>query len=186
MLAFTCTAAGTLCSGAFDEATVEPPAVAANTGVTLNEGQTISLTTAALQFVDVESGAANLTYSLDAAVANGTLFVDSDGNGVPTDAAEIRVAGESFTQDDIDSGRVKYQHDGSDTTSDSFQFDLIDADGGRADDQTFNLTVTPADTEVTLVGGVLTITDVNNGGDSADALAISHAAAPTRSQIRVA
>lgn len=152
----------------------DAPAGTVNTGVTVNEGQTITIVTANLQFQDIESAAASLSYSLDTAPGNGSLFVDTDGDGSPTDAAEIRTAGESFTQDDIDSGRVKFRHDGSDTTSDSFQFDLIDGDAGQVDNQTFNFTITPADTEVTLSGGVLTVTDVNNGGDSNDALTISY------------
>ncbi|NIR31417.1 MAG: hypothetical protein GWN84_19315 [Gammaproteobacteria bacterium] len=32
----------------------------------------------------------------------------------------------TFTQDDIDSGRLVYVHDGSETTTDSFTFDVTD------------------------------------------------------------
>ncbi len=83
------------------------------------------------------------------------------------------MASETFTQADINAGLLKYDHDGGDVAGESLQFDVTDALGNATNDQTFSITVRPADTEVTLSGGVLTITDVE-GGDSADQLTISY------------
>lgn len=130
-------------------------------------GQTI------LKFSDSNGGVSDVSYTLDSIPANGTLYLDTDGNGQPDGAAEILSAGESFAQADINAGRLTYDHDGSDTTTDSFQFDVTDEVGNATSDQTFSITVTQADTEVTLAGGTLTVTDVE-GGDSADKLIISY------------
>ena len=148
------------------------PAVT-NNGLTVNEGSTANVIgQAELESTDARP-AASLTYTLDFAPTNGTLYLDTNGNNAPDGASEILAATETFTQADIDANRLKYDHNGSDTTSDSFQFDVGDSIGNSTDDQTFNITVTPAQGEVTLVGGVLTFTD-EEGGDSADNLTISY------------
>ena len=149
-----------------------PPAVGANAGLTVNEGAVASgISQAALEFTDTNGP---VTYTLDTQPNNGTLYLDNDSNNAPTDASEILTVGESYTQANINAGLLKYDHDGSDTTSDSIQFDVTNGLGNSTTDQTFSITITPADTEITLVGNVLTITDVNNGGDSNDALTISY------------
>ena len=77
------------------------------------------------------------------ATSNGTLRLSGVGLGV----------GGTFTQDDIDSGRVTYDHDGLETVSDSFDFSLADGgeDGATADTGTFNITVTAVN-DTPLVG----------------------------------
>ena len=39
----------------------------------------------------------------------------------------------TFTQDDIDTNRITYEHDGSETTVDAFNFSLADGGGKRGD-----------------------------------------------------
>jgi hypothetical protein len=53
------------------------------------------------------------------------------------------VAITSFTQDDIDNNRLVYVHNGSQTTSDSFDFTVNDGAGGTIGNTTFVLTITP-------------------------------------------
>ena len=150
------------------------PTPNANTGLTVNEGQVAApMSPSELEFTDTNSGASDVTYTLDSVPTNGTLYLDANSNNQPDGAAEILVASETFTQADINAGLLKYDHDGGDVAGESLQFDVTDALGNATNDQTFSITVRPADTEITLSGGVLTITDVE-GGDSADQLTISY------------
>jgi hypothetical protein len=70
------------------------------------------------------------------------LWRDADGDGT-LDAGEELTAGESFTQGDINDGRLHYSHDGGEAPSDGFQFDLTDGAGGTLNDQSFAITVRP-------------------------------------------
>ena len=161
-------AAGNLGGTATDNVTIDTrePGVNANTGITVNEGSVANVIgQAALAFTDNDP-AANVTYTLDVVPTNGALRLSG--------GAALTV-GQTFTQDDINNGRITYDHNGSETTSDSFRADITDALGNVTNDQAFSITVTPSDTEVTIVGGVLTITDENGGGTSNDQLSISFA-----------
>jgi len=53
---------------------------------------------------------------------------------------------DTFTQADIDGGLLTYDHDGSNTSSDSFQFSLADGgeDGATPASGSFNITINPA------------------------------------------
>ena len=84
---------------------------------------------------------AGLTYTLDSTVQNGVLRL----NGVALSV------GQSFTQDDIDNGRVTYDHDGSETLGDSFSFVLEDGleDGVVGANGTFNITINPVNDQPT-------------------------------------
>ena len=89
-----------------------------------------------------------LTYDVTTAVAHGTLFVDGSGGGT-TDGTldgESPIGTGTFTQADIDGGDLLYSHDGSATTSDEFEFDLKDGNGGVVAGQTFTITVREAPT----------------------------------------
>ncbi|MDH5609547.1 MAG: Ig-like domain-containing protein, partial [Cyclobacteriaceae bacterium] len=94
----------------------EPPLVATNTGATLFEGDSVFITTAELQFTDLDSPADSLIYSLVGGAVNGQLELVSNP-GVP-------VSG--FTQADIDLGQLMYVHNGSETLSDSLVFQVND------------------------------------------------------------
>ncbi|WP_027359891.1 DUF4347 domain-containing protein [Desulforegula conservatrix] len=114
----------------------DSPAVGTNTGITLNEGATATITNAQLNENDPDDSGTGLTYTVTAVPANGSLKL----SGTPL------ADNGTFTQDDIDNSRVTYTHNGSETTSDSFTFSL--ADGGEngaaaVTGQTFNITVTP-------------------------------------------
>jgi len=131
------------------------PSVTTNSGVIVSEGGTVALT-GTLAATDAEQS--GLKVVLDSAPANGILFRDANNNGV-ADAGEELEANDSFALADITAGRIKYAHNGGETTSDSFTFNvsdglaLSDADGGTAGDQaaTFSITVTAVDDAPTLV-----------------------------------
>ena len=139
--------------GSFD-ITVAPvsdaPTQVRSEGLTgVNEGEVGGITTALLQFTDVDNGAADLTYTIDVAPLYGTLLLRGADLG-----------GGTFTQDDIDEGRVQYQHDGSENHADSFEYSV--RDGTNTVTGSFAITVDPvsdAPTQVRSDG----LTNVNEG-----------------------
>ena len=72
-----------------------------------------------LLYTDSEQPATSVTYTVTGGLANGQLELTT-GPGV---------AITSFTQDDINNNRLVYVHDGTNTTSDSFTFDVDDGQG---------------------------------------------------------
>src|SRR6266540_2170763 len=96
--------------------------VVVNTGMTIGEGDTATKITSSMLRVSMPgTPAASIPYQLTSAPAHGALKLDGD----PTPL----IAGNSFTQDDIDNGRLAYSHDGSAATSDSFEFRAADGLG---------------------------------------------------------
>ncbi|MEM8672094.1 MAG: DUF2341 domain-containing protein, partial [Planctomycetota bacterium] len=115
----------------------DSPVIATNTGMTVNEGSTNNvITTAMLNEGDVDDGGAGLTYTVTSVPANGTLSLSGFGTLGLND---------TFTQADIDAGNVTYDHNGSETTSDTFNFTLSDGgeDGSTSASGTFNIAITP-------------------------------------------
>lgn len=98
----------------------DAPSLATNTGVTVNEGASGTvITTAMLNEGDPDDAGVGLTYTVTTVASNGTLRLSGSALAV----------NDTFTQADIDAGLLTYDHDGGETSSDSFTFDL--ADGGE-------------------------------------------------------
>ncbi|MGS4947130.1 DUF4347 domain-containing protein [Meridianimarinicoccus sp. RP-17] len=116
------------------------PAVSTNTGATLDEGASLTITAAELKAIDAEEAAAALSFKLGTTTANGALWLD-DGDDTLEKGEEL-IAGESFTQADIENGRLRYSHGGSETTADSFSFTVSDGIA-TLDPLTFNLSINP-------------------------------------------
>jgi len=129
----------------------DPPSIATNTGATVAEGGSTNLTSAELAAGDPDDRGTGLTYTVTSAPVNGQLELSTNPG----------VAIGSFTQDDLDSGRVVYDHDGSQTTSDSFDFSLADGgeDGAGPAIGTFNFTVTNTNDAPVLGNNTLTISE---------------------------
>ena len=127
----------------------DAPTQVTNTGSTIAEGGTDTLAAAELAFTDTEQPATSVTFTVTTSPTNGQLELTT----APT------VAITSFTQDDIDNNRVVYVHDGSNTISDSFDFDVDDGQGNALTGQSFSLTITAVDddapTQVTNTGSTL-------------------------------
>ncbi|NQV33586.1 MAG: endo-1,4-beta-xylanase, partial [Phycisphaeraceae bacterium] len=108
------------------------PKVSTNTGVTVDEASSGSVIgQAKLETTDTEQTATELTYTLDTVSSNGTLRL----SGTPLSATD------TFTQLQINAGNLTYDHNGSETTVDSFQFDVSDGIA-FVDDVTFNISIT--------------------------------------------
>ena len=127
---------GTVTSATFN-ITVTPindsPSIAINTGAAVSEGGSVTLSATHLNEGDVDDSGAGLTYSVTTGPANGQLELTSSPG----------VAINSFTQDDIDNNRLIYVHNGSQTSTDNFDFTLADGleDGAVAATGTFNLSI---------------------------------------------
>ena len=114
----------------------DAPTIATNTGVTVLEGSTgNTITTAMLNEGDVDDAGAGLVYTITNVTDNGTMYLSGFGTLGLND---------TFTQAEIDAGDVTYDHNGSETSSDTFSFSLADGleDGATAATGTFNFTVT--------------------------------------------
>nr|CRH05300.1 protein of unknown function [Candidatus Magnetococcus massalia] len=130
----------------------DAPTLDTNTGITVDEGATITISDSELAVSDLEQAAANITYTVTAIPTNGELKLSG------TALAD----NETFTQDDIDNSRITYVHDDSQTTSDSFSFTVSDGDGGSISSTNFALTVTPINDAPTLDNsGTVTFTGID-------------------------
>ncbi|QZZ21474.1 tandem-95 repeat protein [Leptothermofonsia sichuanensis E412] len=111
------------------------PVLATNNPLSVTEGEASNLTGTILRVTDNDNTAAQLTYTLGTLPQRGVLLF----NGTTL------VSGATFTQADIDNGtRLRYQHDGSETLTDSFTFTVTDGVGGNLGSNTFNIAITPA------------------------------------------
>ncbi len=112
----------------------DAPVITTNTGATFQEASSgNAITSSMLSASDVDDSATGLTYTITALPANGTLKLSGTA---------LALNG-TFTQDDIDHGRLRYDHNGSQTTSDVFSFTLADGgeDGVGTVSATFDITI---------------------------------------------
>ncbi|MCA9051256.1 MAG: hypothetical protein KDA89_21110, partial [Planctomycetaceae bacterium] len=130
----------------------DAPIVATNTGATVLEGSTGNvITTAMLNEGDPDDSGVGLTYTITSNVNNGTLKLNGSAIGL----------NDTFTQQDIDDNLLTYDHNGGETTSDSFGFSLADGgeNGSTPATGTFTLTVTPVNDGPVLGNHSLTISE---------------------------
>ncbi|MDX2242040.1 MAG: cadherin-like domain-containing protein [Leptolyngbyaceae cyanobacterium bins.302] len=121
-----------------------PPVLATlNPRITLDEGATAPIDTATLQVTDPDSAAFLITYTLGATPASGSLL--RLGTALTT--------GQTFTQQDIDSNRIQYQHNGNEQPlTDSFTFTFKDEAGaGPTGTQTLSITINSVNDAPTLL-----------------------------------
>ncbi len=118
----------------------DDPVFSGDKTATIDEGGFYILTNADLNLTDPDNTPDELSYTIDNLV-NGQILV----NGV---------ASNSFTQAQINAGQVIFQHDDSETTTASFQFQFDDIDGSSAPvmPQTFNFTVNPVNDDPVFSG----------------------------------
>lgn len=110
------------------------PKITANTGTTVTEGASTTITTAQLSASDAESAAEDITYEITQGPSGGYLAFSDDPS------TEIT----SFTQADLEAGRVTYIHEGGEDPADSFGFRVSDGNISLAQ-RTFDIGVTPVD-----------------------------------------
>ena len=87
---------------------------------------------------DTDDGADQITYTLTEVPASGTLQ-SNDGS-----SWTALVVGGTFTQADINAGRVRYVPDASTPASASFKFTVSDGESAASAEQTFDITIREA------------------------------------------
>lgn len=95
----------------------DAPVLATNTGATVARQSTTTLSSTQLSTTDVDTAASGITYTVGTSPTHGYLQLSTDPGAAVT----------SFTQDDIDSGRLQYVHTASGAANDSFTFTVKDA-----------------------------------------------------------
>ena len=128
--------------------------LAINTGLTVNEGSTGTIIdNTLLDTTDADHSSAQVIYTLTTVPSNGSLKF----------GGSTLTLSDTFTQDDVDNSRITYDHDGSETTSDSFNFSVDDG-VGAASTGTFTITVTPQnDEQMVVVNTGATVVDGSTG-----------------------
>ncbi|EKV28542.1 hypothetical protein C882_0753 [Caenispirillum salinarum AK4] len=142
-------------AGATADATVAVnavPVIAVNAGVPVDEGATVTLTTAMLSASDANHGAAALTFTVSQAPAHGALLL----NGAAL------TAGGTFTQADLAAGNVTYRHDGSENPADGFSVTVSDGLATTAA-TTVSVAVTPVNDAPSADPSVLTPVEGESG-----------------------
>ncbi|QWT20199.1 VCBS domain-containing protein [Bacillus sp. NP157] len=108
----------------------------ANEPLTVAEGGYAQITSSMLQAYDPDSSATQVQYAITTAPTHGNVAISTDG-GV---TFHILGKGSSFTQADVNAGRIYYLNDGtestgtvySDTPGDKFNFTVSDGDKEQA------------------------------------------------------
>jgi hypothetical protein len=107
--------------------------VATNTGATFDEGSiNNAITSLMLETTDVDNTTSELIYTINTAPSNGAIYLSGSG---------LAVNG-TFTQDDINAGRITFDHDGSETSLSQF---IMSVDDGQsaASSLTFDIAISP-------------------------------------------
>ena len=149
-------AGGTIGATAFSitvTAVNDVPVLATNAGLTLNEGASGPIGTARLQVTDADNTTAQIIFTLATAPTNGALR--NNGSTI--------TQGNNFSQADIDANLITYLHDGSETTSDTFNFTVSDGNGGSIGSTAFAITVTPVSDPPVLSNNGLTVVENATG-----------------------
>ncbi|MFK7840005.1 MAG: cadherin-like domain-containing protein, partial [Bdellovibrionales bacterium] len=117
----------------------DDPVTATNSGITLLEGASATITTTELDVTDTDDADSDIIFTVGSAPTNGQLELTTNTG----------VAITSFTRNDIANNRVVYVHNDTETTSDSFDFTVTDGDTTLTSD-TFNITVTAVNDPLSL------------------------------------
>lgn len=108
-----------------------PPSIAGDLDLTVYRGRSVAVTLEDLTAVDPDDDAKDLIYT-----------VSNAGNGFVALTHTPLVPAWSFTQADLEAGRVTFRHDGTATDSASFDVVVTDASGATSGDpKTVQVTV---------------------------------------------
>ena len=109
----------------------DAPVVSQNDSLDLDAGGTAVLSGNNLTVLDIEDAPADITFTLTNVSTSGTLMVSGVDLGI----------GDTFTQDDINKGRVSYVTQDSATSSIAFTFTVTDGDGATIGATDFTITI---------------------------------------------
>ena len=107
----------------------DPAIVATNTGITVSEGGSVTIGMSNLNEGDPDDDGADVIYRVRTDVSGGTVFL----NGTALERHD------TFTQADIDAGRVSYTHSGGQDTTEAIRLAINDV--GNAGETDFQILV---------------------------------------------
>ncbi len=139
----------------------ESPTLPVNSGMTVVNGSAGTvISSTMLNADDVDDSPADLTYTITSDVTNGSLWL----SGVQLSL------GDSFSQQDINDGNLRYDHNGA-MAADSFDFVLADGgeDGAVPVSDTFNINPTNFE-QVIITNAGLTLDEGTSAGVSSGVL----------------
>jgi hypothetical protein len=108
------------------------PVLVKNTGVLVNEGESVVISDSNLYAQDADNSASEISYAITVLPSHGRLTA----NGT------VLKLNDTFTQAAVDNDKLVYAHDSSETISDIFKFRLKDL-SETTDEFGFAVTVTP-------------------------------------------
>ena len=106
----------------------DAPTLDVNAGTTVDEGAAKLLSVVELSASDPDNTVAEIVYTVTTGPQHGQLELTTN----------LGQAIAGFTQEDLAAGRVVYVHDGSESASDSFIFDVSDPAGAGPESQLFS------------------------------------------------
>jgi cytoskeletal protein CcmA (bactofilin family) len=98
-----------------------PPAIAGDLDLTVYRGRSVGITVVDLTALDPDDEAKDLVYTVSNARNGAVVLVDTPG-----------AVAETFTQADLEAGKVAFRHDGSATDRASFDVVVTDASGASS------------------------------------------------------
>ncbi|MGL1937091.1 MAG: BspA family leucine-rich repeat surface protein [Fibrobacterales bacterium] len=107
-----------------------PPEIVNNRPLTLIEGENTAMLSDFLSATDIEVNDESLKFTITSIPINGTLYK----SGIPI------ILNGTFLMSDLTDGNITYEHDGSNTTQDSFEFTVSDGTNDLTG-QIFNISV---------------------------------------------
>lgn len=108
------------------------PAISGTNSASLLEGETITLSSTMLAATDSDNSPTGRVYRLQSLPSSGSVRLNGSA----------LVVGQTFTQDDVNNGRVSFSHAGNEDFIDSFTYTVSDGLATTAA-QTFSLSITP-------------------------------------------
>ena len=115
------------------------PTIDVNSGATLTEQQSVVIGAGLLHAADADDTPEQLVYTLTAAPTSGQLLLDG----------ALLAVGGTFTQADVDGGKLTYAHTADVGVADSLKFTLSDG-VNTLDEATFGVTITPVNDAPTI------------------------------------
>ena len=147
----------------------DAPTVGANLGVTLGEGGTVEIGGSTLKTNDVDNTTAQLLYSVTNLPTHGTLNLSG---------ATLSANG-TFTQADLDAGRVTYTHDSSENFTDNFI--LVVSDGDISLEATaFQIHIVPVNDPPTLAAQTFILSSSAKNGTAVGTVLMGDPDGPTK------
>ena len=109
----------------------DAPVLSVHAGTSVAAGAAVAIDSGVLRVTDPDDTPAQLVYTVTTLPAAGTLYLAG---------APVALNG-TFTQADIDNGRLSYQHAGTAADLDGFSFTIADASGASAGTASFDVSI---------------------------------------------